>query len=187
MNVIFGAFTIISMIILLFINPDSVFSAFMNGAEKALGLSTKMIIIHAVWMGVLSLLEKSGLSEKFAKILRPLNKFLFGDIPEKANDYMALNISANALGMSGATTPMGIKSIKELEKHKGTEYAIAMFFVVNATSIQIIPTSVIALRTSLGSISPADIILPTILATLLSTVIGVTLVKTFLKRKKHDG
>ncbi len=187
MNVIFGAFTIISMLVLLFVNPNGVFSAFLNGAEKAFELAMKMAVIHAVWMGVLSLLEKSGLSEKFAKVLRPLNRFLFGKIPDKAGDYMALNISANALGMSGATTPMGIKSIEELEKHKGTEYAIAMFFVINATSIQIIPTSVIALRTSLGSSAPADIILPTILATLLSSIIGVTLVKTFIKRKKDDG
>lgn len=187
MNVIFGSFTLLSMFILLFCNPDGVFSAFLTGAEKAFSLASKMIIIHAVWTGVLSLLEKSGLSTKFAKLLQPLNRFLFGKVPDKANDFMSLNISANALGMSGATTPMGIKSINELEKHKGTEYAIAMFFVINATSVQIIPTSVMALRTSLGSVSPADIILPTILATLLSTVIGVTLVKTFIKRKNKNG
>ena len=99
-----------------------------------------------------------------------------------ANNFMSLNISANILGMSGATTPMGIKSIQELEKHKGTEYAIAMFFVINATSVQLIPSSVLALRTSMGSISPSSIILPTILATLLSTIIGVILVKIFIKK-----
>ena len=97
---------------------------------------------------------------------------------------MSLNISANLLGMSGATTPMGIKSIHELEKHPNTNYAITMFFVINATSIQIIPSSVLALRTSMGSSSPADIIVPTILATLVSTVIGVLLVKIFVKKAK---
>ena len=93
-------------------------------------------------------------------------------------------MSANILGMSGATTPMGIKAIQELEKHTGTEYAIAMFFVINATSIQIIPSSVLALRVSLGSIYPASIILPTILSTLVSSIVGVLLVKMFIKRKK---
>ena len=156
----------------------------LSGGEKALSLSLKLIVIHAVWMGVFALLEKSKLSNKFASLCKPLNKFLFGELPEKANDFMSMNISANVLGMSGATTPFGIKSINELEKHPNTEYAITMFFVINATSVQLIPSSVLALRTSLNSTSPADIILPTILATLLSTIIGVLLVKIFVKKGK---
>ncbi len=184
MNVIFGLILTISTAILIFTSPDAMLSAMLNGGEKALTLTLKMVVIYAVWLGVFELLEKTGLSNKFAKLLKPLNKFLFGKVPEKAGDFMSLNISANILGMSGATTPMGIKSIQELEKHPNTEYAIAMFFVINATSVQIIPSSVLALRTSLGSISPSDIILPTILATLLSSVIGILLVKIFCKGKQ---
>lgn len=184
MNVIFGLVILISSILLLFINPDAMLSSMLSGGQKALDLSLKMVVIHAVWMGVFELLERSGLSNKFARLLRPVNKFLFGKLPDKANDYMSLNISANILGMSGATTPMGIKSINELEKHPDTQYAITMFFVINATSIQLIPSSVLALRTSLGSISPSDIILPTVLATLLSSVIGVLLVKIFVKKPR---
>ncbi len=183
MNVIFGLILIISTAILLFLNPESILPAMLTGGEKALNLTLKMVVIYAVWLGVFELLEKSGLSNKFAKLLKPLNKFLFGKVPDKAGDFMSLNISANMLGMSGATTPMGIKSIQELEKHKGTEYAIAMFFVINATSVQIIPSSVLALRSSMGALSPADIILPTILATLVSSIIGVILVKIFCKGK----
>lgn len=184
MNIIFGLVLILSTSVLLFTNPDGVMSAFLSGGEKALTLTLKMLVIYAVWLGVFELLEKSRLSEKFAKILKPLNRFLFGKLPEKANDFISLNVSANILGMSGATTPMGIKSIQELEKHKNTEYAIAMFFVINATSVQVIPSSVLALRTSMGSASPADIILPTILSTLLSSIIGVILVKAFIKKPK---
>lgn len=184
MNVIFGLVILISSILLLFINPDAMLSSMLSGGQKALDLSLKMVVIHAVWMGVFELLERSGLSNKFARLLRPVNKFLFGKLPDKANDYMSLNISANILGMSGATTPMGIKSINELEKHPDTQYAITMFFVINATSIQLIPSSVLALRTSLGSVSPSDIILPTVLATLLSSVIGVLLVKIFVKKPR---
>ncbi len=182
MNTIFGLVSVFSIGILVFINPDGVLSSFLAGGEKAFNLTLKMVVIYAVWMGVFELLEQTKLSNKFSKLLKPFNRFLFGKIPDKANDFMSLNISANILGMSGATTPMGIKSIQELEKHKNTEYAIAMFFVINATSIQIIPSSVMALRSSLGSVSPSDIILPTILATLLSTIIGVLLVKTFIKK-----
>lgn len=184
MNVIFGIVLTLSTILLIFSSPNAVLSAMLSGGEKALSLTLKMVVIYAVWMGVFELLERSGLAKKFAKLLKPLNTFLFGQVPEKANDYMSLNVAANILGMSGATTPMGIKSIAELERHPNTEYAIAMFFVINATSIQIIPSSVMALRTSMGSSSPADIILPTILATLLSSIIGVVLVKTFIKKPK---
>lgn len=183
MNVIFGVIVTISLILLIFTSPNLAMTAFLSGGEKALNLSLKLLVVYAVWLGMFELLEKSGLSNKFARLLKPVNKFLFGKVPEKANDYMSLNISANMLGMSGATTPMGIKSVLALEKHPNTEYAIAMFFVINATSIQLIPSSVLALRSSLGSSSPADIILPTILATLLSTIIGVLLVKIFIRKK----
>ena len=183
MNIIFGLVLILSTLLLIFSNPDRVLISMLQGGEKALSLTLKMVVVYAVWLGVFELLERSGLAKKFAKLLKPANKFLFGELPDKANDFISLNISANMLGMSGATTPMGIKAITELEKHPRTEYAIAMFFVINATSVQIIPSSVLALRSSMGSTAPADIILPTILATLLSTVIGVLLVKIFVKRK----
>ena len=184
MNVIFGIVLTLSTVIMLFTNPDGVLSAMLSGGEKALSLSMKMVVIYAVWLGIFQLMENSGLSNKIAKLFKPINRFLFGKIPDKANDFMSLNISANLLGMSGATTPMGIRSIQELEKHPNTEYAITMFFVINATSIQLIPTSVMALRTSLGSTSSADIILPTLLSTLLSSIVGIILVKTFVKKPK---
>lgn len=183
MNIIFGLVLTLSTIFLIFSNPDALLSSMLAGGEKALSLSLKMVVIYAVWLGVFELLEKSGLANKFAKLLKPINRILFGTLPDKANDFISLNISANVLGMSGATTPMGIRSIQELEKHPNTEYAITMFFVVNATSIQLIPSSVMALRTSLGSISPADIIIPTILATLLSSIVGILLVKIFVKKR----
>lgn len=173
----------ISTVCLVFTNPDGVLSAMLSGGEKALELTLKMVVIYAVWLGIFELLERTGLAKKFARALKPINRFLFGKLPEQAGDFISLNISANVLGMSGATTPMGIKSVRELEKHPNTEYAITMFFVINATSVQLIPSSVLALRTSFGSASPADIILPTILATAISSIAGVLLVKIFVKGK----
>ena len=182
MNVIFGIVLVTSTFLLIISNPDAVLGAMLSGGEKALSLSVKMVVVYAVWLGVFQLLENSGLSKKIANLFKPINRLLFGKLPDKANDYVSLNLSANLLGMSGATTPMGIKSVEELEKHPNTRYAIAMFFVINATSVQLIPSSVMGLRTTMGSISPADIILPTVLATLLSTVIGVLLVRIFCRR-----
>ena len=182
MNLIFGFILIVSFALLIFTNPNAVLSSMLAGGDKALELSMRVVVVCAVWMGVFELLEKTGLADKFSKVLKPMNKKLFGDLPGKSNDYISLNISANVLGMSGATTPMGIKSVQELSKYKNTDYAIAMFFVINTTSVQVIPSSVLALRTTMGASSPADIILPTILSTLLSTVIGVLLVKIFVKK-----
>ena len=185
MNVIFGVVIILSTIILIFISPELLLSTMLSGGEKAFNLTLKMVVIYAVWMAVFELLSQSGLSNKIARLLRPFNRLLFGKLPEKANDFMSMNISANLLGMSGATTPMGIKSIQELDKHKNTDYAVSMFFVINATSVQIIPSSVMALRSQLGSTSSSDIILPTILATLLSSVIGILLVKAFVNKDSY--
>lgn len=185
MNAIFTVFFIISAIALVFINPDKVLSSMLSGGEKALGLSIKLTAVYAVWLGIFNIFEKTGFTAKFAKILKPFNKAVFGDLTEKENEYISLNISANALGMTGATTPMGIKAIEELEKRTGTRSKILTFFVINATSIQIIPTTVIALRTSLSSLSPSDVILPTIISTLVSTVSGILLCKMFLFKDKN--
>lgn len=183
MNVIFGTVLISAITLLLFFNPDGALAAMLSGGEKALSLTLKMAVIYAVWLGIFSLAEKTGLTEKTAKVLSPFNKLLFGKLPPPAEKYVSLNLSANLLGMSGATTPMGIKAVEELDKFSGTAYATAMFFVINATSVQLIPSSVLALRTQVGASNPSDIILPTILATLVSSVVGILLVKIFVKGK----
>jgi spore maturation protein A len=128
-------------------------------------------------------MERTGLSEKIARLLKPINRFLFGKIDDESSGFISLNLSANLLGMSGATTPMGINAIRSLDKSKNTDYAVAMFFVINATSVQLIPSSILALRTTFNSASPSDIILPTILATLVSTMVGILLVKIFIKKE----
>lgn len=183
MNAIFGIILLLSVATLTFIAPEGVLSAFLSGGEKALSLTLKMTVVYAVWLGVLNLFEKTGLSDKCARMTKPFNRLLFGKLPDSAENYIALNVSANILGMSGATTPMGIKAIRELEKHPNTRHAIDVFFVINATSVQLIPSSVLALRVKCGAASPSDIILPTILATLISTVIGVFLINLLRKRR----
>lgn len=185
MNVIFAVCFFVCTLLLIFISPDSVLASMLTGGQKALDLTLKMTVIYAVWLGIFSLVEQSGLAVKTAKLLKPVNKKLFGTLPGKAGEYVSMNIAANMLGMSGATTPMGIKAIEELEKKHDTLYQIEMFFVINATSIQLLPTSVMSLRTSLNSLSPSDIILPTILTTLLSSIIGIILVKTFCKKHRE--
>ena len=182
MNAIFTVVLILSAIVMTFTSPDLVLKSMLDGGQDALTLTLKLVTIYAVWMGLFSLLESTKTDGKFAKLLKPMNKSLFGQLKPAENDYISLNVASNILGISGATTPMGIKAVCELEKRKNTEYQIAMFFVINATSVQIIPSSILALRTSLGATNPSDVILPTIISTLVSTVIGVLLVKIFIKK-----
>ena len=94
-----------------------------------------------------------------------------------------MNLSANLLGMGGVATPMGISAAREMDK-EGNIYAMNVLFVLAATSIQLLPTSVIALRTETGSVSAEDIILPTLIATAFSTVLAVLAVKLIYRRKK---
>lgn len=186
MNFIFTLIFILSAIILSFTTPETLLPTMLSASEKALTLTLKLAVIYAVWLGIFEIFEKTGVTNKLAKGLKPFNKLLFGKLTEKENEYISLNISANILGMSGATTPMGIKSIAELEKRKNTRYAIEMFFIINATSVQLIPTSVMALRTSLGSKNSSDIIIPTLITTLISSVVGILLAKVFLSRRVNE-
>ena len=182
MNFIFTCIFTLSIVILCFSSPESVMSAMLTGGESALNLTLKLAVIYAVWLGVFEIFERTGISNKLAKLLKPVNKLLFGELTDKENEYISLNVSANMLGMSGATTPMGIKAIEELEKRQNSRNRIYTFFVINATTIQFIPSSVMALRATFGSSSAGDIILPTFLTTLVSFTIGVLLIKIFTKR-----
>ena len=184
MNLIFSLIFTLALIIMTVTSPNLVLSTMLSGGEKALSLTLKMSVVYAVWLGVFEIFERTGASKKLAKLLTPVNKLLFGDVTDKENEFASMNISANMLGMSGATTPFGIKTIEEMQKRTNSDYAITMFFVINATSVQIIPTSVMALRSSMNSINPASIILPTLLTTLLSSAIGILLVKIFCRRNE---
>ena len=140
---------------------------------------------------MLELVEASGLSEKLAKLLHPLIKKLFKIDDKETEKMIALNMSANILGLGNAATPMGINAIKRLDDGSGVATnAMIMLIVLNATSLQLLPSTVIGLRSSAGSTSPSDIILPTIIATFCTCLLGICLVKLCnhirdkLKRKK---
>ena len=183
MNEIFFVLIVASVAVLLFTAPGGAIGAMLAGGEKALQLSLTMITVYALWLGVLKVAENCGLTQKLAQILKAPVRWLFGNISPKAQEYAAMNLSANLLGMGGVATPMGISAAREMDK-EGNIYAMNVLFVLAATSIQLLPTSVIALRTETGSVSAEDIILPTLIATAFSTVLAVLAVKLIYRRKK---
>ena len=177
MNIFWILMMISSILVLLITNPGIVLNEMVSASTDALKLCVELCAIYAVWLGIMELVDASGLSEKLAKLLRPLIKFIFRVDDPETQKVIALNMSANILGLGNAATPMGIKSMQKLDDGSGkANFAIIMLIVVNATSIQLLPTTIIGLRASAGSQNPADIILPTLIITSLTTILGIIFV-----------
>lgn len=182
MNGIFAAVFCVSAALFLIYNPDGFLPALLSGGEKAGVLSVSLLSVYCVWLGFFKVLEKSGLAEKLSRAVFPLAKRLFRTDDKEAVYLASCNLSANFLGLPGAPTPLGVKAVEKFCA-ANNRYAADMLFVLNATSLQLLPTTVIALRLAAGSASPADIFLPTLLSTLLSTVIGAALTAVFCRGK----
>ncbi len=174
MNVIFTVVFIASLVAIAIFSPDKLLSSLLGGAESSVKMALTLFCIYAVWMGLSKLAEKSGLSKCIARGLKPVTKRIFRTDDETANEQLAMNISCNLLGLGGAATPYAVKAIGELEKGNN-DFAQKLLFVINATSIQILPTTVIALRAGAGSLSPSDIFLPSLICTVISTLTAIGL------------
>lgn len=135
--------------------------------------------ILSFWCGVMKIAEKSGLTYKLSKMLKPILKFVFRESSKNPNIMapMIMNLTSNMMGLSNAATPFGIKTMEEMEKvnlNKGTATNdMARFLVLNATCIQFLPTSVMSIRAACGSSNPGIIILPAIITTALSAAFGI--------------
>lgn len=182
MNVIFAAVLLISALLFLIHDPDGFLSALLAGGQRAATLSLSLLAVYCVWLGFFKVLEQSGLAGKLSTAVYPLAKRLFRSEDKEALFLASGNLSANFLGLPGAPTPLGVKAVEKFCAAQNN-YAADMLFVLNATSLQLLPTTVIALRLAAGSVAPADIFLPTLLATLFSTLLGAGLV--FFTRKRH--
>lgn len=180
MNTMFFIMTVASLVLLVVVSPDSAFSIMISGASGAIALAVKLCAIYAIWLSVLDIMQKVGMNKALDKLFSPLTRKLFKGEDEKTRQYITLNFSANLLGMGSAATPLGIKAMEGMQdgSDRATDNMI-LFMVINATSIQLLPATIIGLRASYGSASASDIILPSLLATLVSTVCGVILAKAF--------
>ena len=165
---------------------DAVTEAAIGSAKTAVELAIGLIGIMALWLGIMKIAEKSGLIQLLAKGIKPMTRRLFPEIPEEhpAMGAMVLNISANVLGLGNAATPFGIKAMEELQKlntQKDTATnAMCTFLAINTSSVQILlPATVVGL---MGAVS-SQIFITTILATTISTIVGIVAVKSLEKLK----
>jgi spore maturation protein SpmA len=158
-----------------------------KGAETAVTLALGLIGIMALWLGVMRLAEKAGLVQALARGLRPVLRWLFPEVPvdHPAMGSMVMNIAANMLGLNNAATPLGLRAMQDLETlnpHRGTATnAMCTFLAINTSSVQLIPITAVAVLAAAGSINPSAIIGTAFLATICSTVAGITAVKALEK------
>lgn len=179
-------FLMISSFVVLLTRPDAILSSMLSSSSSALTLCFNLCSMYAVWLGMFEILEASGATQKLAKLLRPITKRLFKTDNPHVQEQLSLNISANVLGLGSAATPAGIEAMKSMDDGSGKPtFGMIMLFVINATSLQILPTTAISLRLAAGSTNASDIILPTILSTILTTGLGILLVFLMNKLQKQ--
>jgi len=167
---------ICSICILLYLNPEIILPSMLEASESSLKLCLSLCAIYSVWLGILQVMEDSGINKKLSKILTPITKKIFGKVDDETNELLCMNISCNILGMGGAATPIGMKAMQKLDDGSGVaNRAMIMLIIFASTSMQILPTTVIGLRITAGSVNASNIILPTIISAILTTVIGIGL------------
>ena len=184
-GVVYGAFTG---------KMAEVTNAALDSAGDAVSLCITMIGVMALWVGLMEIAQKSGLIAKLTKGIQPFISFLFPGIPKghPAREYIAANLIANVLGLGWACTPAGLKAMEELAKleaERGTPGYVSAdgkrvasnemctFLILNISSLQLIPVNMIAYRSQYGSVNPAGIIAPAIVATAVSTGVAIVYCK----------
>lgn len=154
---------------------DAVTQAAFEGAKSGVTVSFGLISIMVFWLGMMRIAEDAGLLQKLARMLGPVVRKLFPDVPRNhpAIGYIMSNLSANLFGLGNAATPMGIKAMQELQKlnpdPETATPAMCTLLALNTSSITIIPTTLIAIRMNYGSANPAEIIGTTLAATFVAT------------------
>lgn len=163
---------------------EETLQAFLNSGEKTFDFVLSVGGVMAMWSGIMAVAERSGLTEKISSLLAPVISVLFRNVRKNspAANAISMNMVANFLGLANAATPFGIKAMKELDlinKGQKASYDMCMFAVINSASIQLIPSTLIAMRSAAGSASPGEIILPIWIASVITALSGVLAVKFF--------
>jgi spore maturation protein A len=163
---------------MLFIDADGAIRAMLTGSTNAVNLALSLIATYGFWLGFFKLLESTGIAKIITRLLRPTIRFLFDNIDDETESLISMNMSANLLGLGNASTPVGISAMQKMDLHNGkTNTNMIMLVVISATSLQLIPSTVIGMRIAHGSLSPTAFLLPSIISTIFSTLVGILLVK----------
>ena len=189
LNIIWPVFIIISIIYALFSgNIEKLSNGIFDSASSAVELTITFFGTICLWNGIMEIVRKTSLMGKLTKILKPFMTFVFPELKKQSRAYedISMNIIANLLGLGNAATPLGLKAMQTMQKENPKKdtltNSMAMFIVLNTASLQLIPTNVIAIRSSLGSAQPSSIIVTVWIATIIAAVVGIVATKILMKK-----
>ncbi len=189
LNKIWPAFIILSFLYAIFNgNIEEFNNSIFTSCAQTVDLILKLFGTMCLWNGLMKIVQETSLMKKLTKFISPLMKFLFPTMKKEDKEYkeITINIIANLLGIGNAATPLGLKAMQTMQEKNPQKDRItdsmAMFIVLNTASIQLIPSTVIAVRASLGSVNPSQIIVPVWIATIAADVAGIIASKILMKR-----
>ena len=188
LNIIWPFFIIISIVYAILTGKVAeVNNSVFESANETVKLTITFFGTICLWNGIINIAAKTTMIEKLTNKLSPIIKFLFPDLKKEkeVQKEISMNIVANMLGLGNAATPLGLKAMKSMQKLNDNKErlsnAMAMFIVLNTASLQIIPTTVIAIRNSLGSQNASGIIIPVWISTVIAALTVVFVTKLFIK------
>lgn len=186
LNILWPIFIIISIVYAIFSgNIENLNNSIFESAESAVNLTLTLLGMTCLWSGIMEIASKTKIIEYLSKVLKPITKKLFFNLNEKSYNNIIMNIIANILGLGNAATPLGLKAMKELQKENLNKEELSdnmmMLIVLNTASLQIIPTTIIAIRSSLGSTNPTKIIFPVWISTICAAIVGIIFTKIIIK------
>ena len=187
-NGIWCGLIVIGVIVSMFTGKiQAVTDSAISPAGTAVEISIGLVGVMALWLGLMKIAEEAGMVRAMGRAMKPLMIRLFPEVPadHPAMGSMVANMAANFFGLGNAATPLGIKAMQELQdlntNKDEASNAMVMFLAINTSSVTLISSSVIAYRTAAGSANAAEVIAPTIVATLVSTAVGIIACKVLQK------
>ena len=191
-NKIWGFFIIVGTLFALCNGKiDVINEEILTSCKSALDLVIQLFPVIALWLGVMKIASSSGLLEKISYKISPVLRFIFPEIPKghPALGYISSNIIANIFGLGNTATPFGLKAMESLQelnpKKEEASRSMITFLVLNTSGLTLIPTTIISMRMLYKSVSPTEIIVPCILATTISTIVGLLLDRILHYRSKR--
>lgn len=188
LNIVWPIFIIISIIFSFLTGTvQQINNSVFESTKNAVDLCITLLGTMCLWNGIMQIASKTSAMEKITNFLKPIMGLLFPKMKKDSQIYkeVSMNMVANILGLGNAATPLGIKAMKSMQEENKNKNVLtdemAIFIVLNTASIQIIPTTVIAIRSSLGSQNPTAIIVPVWIATVCAAIAGIVATKLFIK------
>ena len=172
---------------ILYGRAEAITTAMFDGANLAVKIAFALIGIMSFWLGIMKIAEKSGFAEFISKLISPLMRVLFNEVPKNhpVNADIAMSVTANALGLTNAATPIGLRAMEQLQelndKKDSASNSMCLFLGMNTAGFQLVPATVLAVLVGVGAKNPTDIILPTFIVTSIAFVSSIIVAKLLSK------